>query len=321
MKKIIAIVFMTMFFCTAFSVERNSYRIGMTEWIPWVTLNVAEKKGFWKENGIDVKVVLYSDYFNVSALINDDVDFSIDIIGAWYAQIYTGHDLTILSENDWSNGGDYFVRRPSFDQSDKTIYSYADKIAGLFFINKVLEMEGKSIKDYKVARFDPGYMNIGYKKGAMNMIVSYEPDVFEITDAGGVIVATTADFPGVLPDGIAAKTSRLISIPSKDLIAFFKGVIKAHEWVADPRNKKEMYYIIKNETLKSSGKSLTDAEVAKMLKNVKIHNKKEIVKNNSLGGNLQKYSDEISEFNKSIGNDYYNFYQYVDTSYILQSCK
>lgn len=316
-RTLVLLLFVVLFSCLQ---AKDSYRVGMTEWIPWVTLNVAEEKGFWKEQGLDVKVVMYDDYFNVSALNSGEIDFSIDLIGAWHSQIAAGKDITILSENDWSNGGDYFVERPTFDKKDKVIYTYADKLGGLIFIDKVLESRKQSIKDYKIARFDPGYMNSGYKKGNMNMIMSYEPDVLEIIESGANVVATTRDFPGIMPDGIAVMTDNLKTIPKKDLIKFFKGIAKAHDWVGNAKNKKEMYDIIRKKTLHSR-KDLSDKEISDMLKNVLIYNRKELYKNNSPSGNLKKYSNDMSKFYKNMYGKEIDFYSNVNTEYIIESLK
>ena len=318
MKKLILLIMITIF-SFSYSQDIKSYRIGMSEWIPWITLNVAEKKGFWKSEGIDIKVILYDDYYNMLALLDGEIDFSIDMLGAWYSQIVNKKEITILSENDWSNGGDILVERKGLVY-DKIIYTYTDKLAGLFFLDKVLSKQNKSLNDYTIVRFDPAYMNDGYRNGTMNLVLSYEPDVREIIKMGGTIISTSADFAGVMPDGIAIMNNRLKEIPRQDIVKFYKGLIKAHEWVCNSKNKKEMFNIIRKNTLKSSV-GLSDIEIEQMLDNVIIPNKKEFKLNNTKNGNLYKYSKELSLFYEKRYKSKIDFTTSIDTSYIDESFK
>src|ERR1051325_4869485 len=93
--------------CSESSVAPRTYHVGMVQWAAFAPLNVADAKGFWKEQGLNVVV----DNFQVNSELNDSlqsggIDFALDMIGSWVDLRLQGKPITVIGETDWSNGGD-----------------------------------------------------------------------------------------------------------------------------------------------------------------------------------------------------------------------
>ena len=137
----------------------KTYKIAMTHWVGFSPLNVADVKGFWKEQGVDVEVVNNLDVELITKQVETkEVDFGLHMMGTWVAQYMDNVPVTIIAETDWSNGGDKIIAKKDLVVSQlkgKPVGTYDTSSAVTFFLNKYLTENNLTIADVKLVQFDP----------------------------------------------------------------------------------------------------------------------------------------------------------------------
>lgn len=270
-----------------------TYTVGLVEWEPWATAYVAAEKGFWKSEGIDVEVKQFDDYIdgNVKAFKFGKIDFGIMMLGNAIDLIRKAPRYTIIYEHDWSHGGDLFILSGKLDSIEdlkgKRIGAYSAAAPIGFFLNKILRSAHLKLKDVELIEVsDTSKLNKSFRNGVVSAIVSYEPEASKVVDDGaGKLMFTSADFPGVIPEGIVVQNRILRDNPG-DVGKFLRGWLRAVKWQSDPANREEYFAILKRTMFKGSSYSAPDYK--KFSAGGKIHH--------TLGDITKKNEQEINEF-------------------------
>ncbi|MFM8454214.1 MAG: ABC transporter substrate-binding protein [Gammaproteobacteria bacterium] len=130
---------LTLFFSQT---QAETLKVGMIHWIAYSPLNVADVQGFWKEQGLDVKVINFGSNQELNnALQNKGIDIALDMIGSWVGISQSGVPLVILGETDWSHGGDKIITKKDVDFSKlkgQNIGVYLNQPSVTYFLNKFL---------------------------------------------------------------------------------------------------------------------------------------------------------------------------------------
>jgi NitT/TauT family transport system substrate-binding protein len=282
--------------------EARTYHIGNSSWAPFVTLNVANELGFWKEAGVDVKLTTFTGDGELSpALINGNIDIGLDMMGTWASKIFEGKDLVLLGEADWSHGGDKIIIKEGQDLSTlkgKHLGVYDAAASVTYFLDLYLRKNNVKLSDYNLVELDSAELAENFIDGRINLIVNYDPDANQaVTEGNGKVLATTADFEGCMPEGFAAQREVLNNIPAEDLEKIWKGWIRAVEWTLDPENHLALAGIYRK-TMLEEGDTTSDAEILDLFKTVRIHNTQQLRERNINGGGLSEYLEAINKFLK-----------------------
>ena len=242
MKRIIFIAALSLliFSTTAYA---RTYKIVTLPWAGWSPLNVAEVKGFWKEQGIDVKVFSAPTVQDVFNLIKEKrADLGFDAIGSIAGLYMDGNPVVIVAETDWSHGGDKIIVKKDTDITGlkgKPIGVYSNVPSVTFFLNKYLSQNSLKLSDTKIIEMELDVLANNFIEGRFGIIVCYDPEALRAEKQGnGKIVATTASYQGCLPEGIMALEDVLKTIPHDDLVKILKAWIKAAKWTLDLANWK-----------------------------------------------------------------------------------
>jgi NitT/TauT family transport system substrate-binding protein len=287
--------------CTSPPPEPRTYKIGMVQWAAYSPLNVAEVKGFWKDLGLDVQVTAYLD----NAVLNTDlqtryIDIAEDMIGSWVDLYLQGSPLTVLGETDWSNGGDKIIRKASVNNLNsikgQKVGVYLKLLSTNYFVGKYLAENNLKITDFVIEQAaGPQDLADKFIAGEYNLVLNYDPEATRsVNQGGGIVVKTSADYAGVIPEGFVARTDHLRGIPEEDLVNIFKGWIKGVKWVQDPANWKEWQKILNEKTY--DGSSYSEAELTEFVAAVKIHDAKTQLARNQVDGGLYEYLRAANTF-------------------------
>jgi NitT/TauT family transport system substrate-binding protein len=272
--------------------DARTYKIGTCPWIAWAPINIAEVKGLWKKRGIDVQVVnqLGED---TGVIEQKRVDLAIDMIGNFIGLQQKGIDITVLGELDWSNGGDKIISRnktvPTI--AGDTIGVYHNDPAVMMLLANYLQSHNLTLNDVKIVEYDPEALNGHFVLGAVSTIISYEPYSLQAEKDGGFVVATSATFPGCMPEGLGGRKEVIATIPKEDLKKIIAGWLEAVDWSRDPANWAEYCDIVNKHTFAEPSPYDSEA-LKKMLNNVTIHDRATLINRNAAGSGLSKFIDE-----------------------------
>jgi NitT/TauT family transport system substrate-binding protein len=266
--------------------ESRTYKIGMCPWIAWSPINVADVKGMWKKRGVTIEVVNQIGE-DTSAIEQGRVDLAIDMIGNFIGLHQKGVDVVILGELDWSHGGDKIIlrdKRLPVNAGD-SVGVYHHDPAVLMLLSRYLETEKLTLNDIKVVEYDPELLTGHFITGNFSAILSYEPYSLQAEKDGGFVVATSATFPGCMPEGLGGRREVIAAIPREDLKKIMEGWFEAVRWSQDPANWNEYCEIVNTHTFAEPTPFDSEA-IKQILANVTIHDFAVVHARNAVGGGL-----------------------------------
>jgi NitT/TauT family transport system substrate-binding protein len=302
MKKILLfIVFMTFGSLGLIGKTGGSLKVGMVEWAAYAPLNVADSKHLWE--GIEVSVTVFGSNTELNAALeNGRIDIALDMLGSWVGLYQKGTPLVVLGETDWSNGGDKIILAKGAKADDlkgKTIGIYLDQPSVTFFLNEFLSSKGLIATDVRAVEMEPEGLSDNFAAGRFPLIVNYDPQAMRAEKAGGTVVATSATYPGCIPEGFVALRKTWERIPAEQWQAFFRGWYKAVKWSQNDANWNEFKVILCEKTF--SGAKYSDEELKAMLGSVKVFGPADGASRNSRGGEAEKYLTRVQSFLKDRG--------------------
>ncbi len=283
------------------SAAAQAVRIGVDPWIPWAPTWVAQEKGMWRRHGLDVEVVGFTGSDTSAAFRAGKIDFAMVMAGTAVGLKLDGVDVVVLGEIDWSHGGDKMVARKGKKLADlkgQRIGIYEDSPAVWMFLAAKLKADGLHAKDFEVVVVEEmEALASQFSAGRLACAVSYEPYVEQAMATGGCeVIATTADFPGVMPEVLVAQRTTLAKLKPEQVVALWRGWIDAVEWSKDEKNAAEFARICCAKAF--FDEKVEPKEIPAMLANVRIHGRDELRARN-LGGattGIAKFLDECLTF-------------------------
>ena len=280
--------------------QARTYKIGVVPWTGWSPAHVAAVNGFWQEQGLDVKVFNFpSNMATNTALKDRRIDIGFDMLGTAIGLYFEGVPVVIIAETDWSHGGDKIIVKKDLDVTGlkgKPVGVYLNQPSIAYFLNHYLATLGLNLSDVRMVEMETNLLADKFIAGLFNVIVSYDPDALRAeTEGNGRVVATSATYPGCIPEGMLALQENLHSIPPDDLKKLFQGWVKAVAWSQDPANWQAYMEILNTVTFKDDP-PYSETDLHNMVAAVRIHDPASLFARNQDGGGLQQYLQALKAF-------------------------
>ncbi len=278
----------------------RTYKIANGGWIPWSAANVADVKGFWEEEGLDVIVVTASNpQENVEFLINGVVDITFEMLGTAVGLYMDGVPVQIIAETDWSHGGDKIIVKKELDTNalqDKPIGVYFNFPPVTYFLNQYLSSAGLKLSDTRIIEMEPDTLADHFIAGQFGIIVCFDPQALRAErEGGGKVVATTATYAGSMPEGMLSLEDTVQNIPQDDLAKILKGWVKAVAWSQDPANWPDYMQILNDHTFENDD-AYSEEDLRGMLSAVRVHDAATLLERNRDDGGLYAYLQDLKAF-------------------------
>jgi NitT/TauT family transport system substrate-binding protein len=208
-------------------------RVAINTWPGLGPYYVAKAKGFDKEEGIQLDVIMNEDTVGRhSSLAAGEVDLVGITLDSVIIARARGVPMTIVGQSDFSYGGDGIIASKDIktvaDLKGKKI-ACAEGLPSHFFLLVVLRKYGLGPNDFTFVPADDGSQAAQlFTSGRVDAAVTWDPWISKAESlTGGHVLITTRDTPEVLL-GIVAANSELLS-QRKDQIyrsqrAWFKAV-------------------------------------------------------------------------------------------------
>ncbi len=288
------VVALTVVLTSGHAAER--VRLAMSAWAGWTPALAGEAQGLWRDLGIDAIVTVMPDDDEVRrALADGRADLTLAMIGNHVGSILAGQDLVILGEADWSHGGDKVVLRRGVKPADLrgvTIGVYLDLPSVRYFLHRTLTANGLTDADVRVEEvLGTSALADAFVDGKYPLIVNFDPEALRsMREGDGRVLASSATFPGVIPEGFAMRRGTL----SPELLErFFRGWFAAVTWSRDPANWPTYAALMR---AKAFTARTTEADLLTMVAAVRIHDAKTAVERNAPGGGLDLYLKDLGEY-------------------------
>ena len=266
-KKILGLVAAVML-CNASVVAAEPLRVGYSDWPGWVVWEVAIDKGWFKEEGLDVKF----EWFDYVASMDAFAAGKIDIVGMTNGDALvtgsTGAKSVMFLLNDYSNGNDMVIGKPGIksvkDLKGKKVGVEIGFVSHLLLLN-ALEKNGLKESDVELVNVPTNETPKVLASGQVDAIVAWQPSsgIALKSVPGSKPIYTSADEPGLIYDLYAA-SPEVYATRKDDLKKFLKVWYRVVDYFYDPKTREDAIKIM------ASRVGLKPAEYKKFVTGTKI---------------------------------------------------
>lgn len=185
--------------------QAEPLKIAYSDWPGWVAWEIAIKKDWFKEAGVDVEFLWYDYVASMEAYVAGNVDAVCMTNGDALVTGATGKPSVGIIINDYSNGNDMLVAAPGIasikDLKGKKIgveLGYVDHLLAL----KALESVGLSADDVEWVNTPTNETPQVLASGAVDAIAAWQPNSGQAlkTVSGSTPIFTSANAPGIIYD-------------------------------------------------------------------------------------------------------------------------
>ncbi|WP_102225063.1 ABC transporter substrate-binding protein [Acidimangrovimonas sediminis] len=208
--------------------------IGLSTWVGYGPLYIAQDQGFFKDEGLSVDLVKMEDpKTRMPAMIAGRIDMAVTTIDTVLNFYSPKHPLTYLFALDESTGGDGIVA----DKDIKTIkdlkgkkVAFAEGSVSQFFLGALLHKEGMKLSDVDAVNMTAGDAGAAFVAGRVQAAVTWEPWLTrgKETDHGHLLI-DSSKAPGLIVD-IATTTDAYAKAHQADIKKLYKAWAKAVAW-------------------------------------------------------------------------------------------
>ena len=213
--------------------EDNPFILGVSPMTGWYAWYGVEGTGLFEANNVWVEIKFFPVYSDsLTAFYSGQVD-GICIAGSdAIAPLNEGVDFKIVLVNDNSYGADGLVVKEGInsieDLKGKTVATEVGTLEHMFLL-KILEENNMTIEDINFTNMTINDAGPAFIAGSVDAAVLWEPTLSTAIDAGGTLLYSTKEEPGLIPDTLAVRQEVLDS--SSDAVqnivnAWFDGVVK-----------------------------------------------------------------------------------------------
>ncbi len=213
-------------------------RIGIDDWPVYRLMKLAEDKGFFRDEGVDVKLLEFNSYADSRrAYDSRRIDgMGSTAIEALLTRDQSGRNTRIIRVLNFSDGADVIVAgkgvRSMRDLRGKRIGVELDTF-GMYVLARSLELEGMSLEDVKPVSTSQSAMAARLSDGVIDAAVTYTPvSTSLLADPRFHAVFSTAQIPGEVVDVIAIGGFVLRERP-RQVAGFLRGVDRAFAYLKE----------------------------------------------------------------------------------------
>jgi NitT/TauT family transport system substrate-binding protein len=215
-------------------------KIAYSDWPGWVAWDIAEQKGWFKEEGVNVELKWFEYSPSMDAFSAGKVDAVAVTNGDALVTGSSGAPSVAIVINDYSNGNDMIVAKAGIksvaDLKGKKIGVEVGLVDHLLLL-KALESAKMTEKDVKIVPMKTDQAAQTLKSGAVDAVAAWQPNsgtaLKEVP--GSTAVFTSSNVPGLIYDVLAVNPKSL-SEHKADWAKVVKVWFKVASYVKDAKN-------------------------------------------------------------------------------------
>ncbi len=228
--------------------QNESVKITMHKWPGYTHSYIAQEKGFFEDEGVNVELVLIENIDDSLQYFKDgNADGAFGLQSDAMHLFAKGTPLKIVYVADFSNGGDVIVSKLDIktitDLKGKTVS--VDKLNSFnhIFLVQLLKINGLEESDVKIIPIIASEVPNALKFGLIDAGQTWEPYQSHAIADGYRLLATSADAPGIITD-VLMFHSKFVEERPDDVKKVLRGLFRALEF--RDTNQNESYHIMSN---------------------------------------------------------------------------
>ncbi len=224
----------------------NTYTIGIVTWVGYGPLFIAQEKGFFKDERLDLKIeIMDGPGQRESAYLSGVLHFLPNTPDAFAIFATQGAAGKIVMPMDESYGADGLVAKMGISNiaelKGKKV-GFQSGITSHFFLLYLLHKAGLSGQDILQENLGAGEAGAAFVAGKLDAAVTWEPWLTKAKELPeGNVLATSKDTPGLLAD-VLMVSDDMIASHRNDVKAFMRAWFRAINYMKE--NKAECISII-----------------------------------------------------------------------------
>jgi len=246
------------------------YKVGYNAWIGSIAFFVAEQKGFFKDEGLDLQKKSFSSPGDpLKPLLSGDLDAALSTADSVLTVVDKAPgQLKVVYLTDTSAGADAILAKKSInsvkDLKGKKVAATLGQCNQLL-LDKALEKAGLSEKDIQLVNMNPDDAGAAFAAGQLDAAVTWEPWITKVSgEKTGHVIFSSKDTPNLILD-VLAVNSKGAAKKTAETRAFLRALNRGYDFVQAHRD----------ETAALAGKALEQKadEVKPMLDKVNLYGK------------------------------------------------
>lgn len=280
---------------SSITMAAEPYTLGTLSIIAWSEYRVAEVKGFWEKQGVDVKIVDYVWPLD-SGRAGAQRRFDLTPLPMTYLVTFQdggAFDAVYLGTFSLANQHKYLVIKKALANKELkgvTIGNFLPCAANDFFIANYLKTVNTNFADIRQVEMNPDGLESNFIQGRLQAVLTLDlaDNFYEKGD--GMVALSTQNF--YEPHGLSIiRAGGAKSIPPEDLKKILRGVLDAILWMQDPANWEEYKAILKQYFLPPNTPELTDEQYRRLVQDHQFPDPQTLLEQNQ-----QPLRDLFTEF-------------------------
>lgn len=219
-------------------------RIALVPWLGWGRAQIAEVKGFFAEEGIEVEQTVFQTVSEVNtALLAKKVDMAWAVAADLVVLSESTPDLKYIMASDYSGEVDAVLGRgiPSAEDARDKKFAREDVPYMIVFMGKYLESVGLTDADVELLPLSVPDGSAALIAGNVDGVATYEPFLSTALEEGqDVEVLFSAKGTNIIANGLIAHGEVLAS-RREDVLAYLRALNKAMDFAqANPDEANEI---------------------------------------------------------------------------------
>jgi NitT/TauT family transport system substrate-binding protein len=215
-------------------------KVTLPTWTGYGPLFLAQEKGFFEENGIEVELSIVEGLAErKQALASGKIDGMATALDVQVSLAASKIPVSVVWVLDDSYGGDGILVKNDIkdiqDLKGKTMAFEVGSTSHMLALT-ALQQGGLTEDDVEVIQMSAGDAGAAFAAGKVDAAVTWEPWLSKGSEANGKILLTTKDLPGIIVDTISFKEDVIKNRPD-DVKAFVKAMGQAMDFWKE--NKEE----------------------------------------------------------------------------------
>ena len=235
LKKLIRLSAAASILAMASAAEAGSIKLGHSTWVGYGPFYIARDKGFFREEGVDVELVIMEDTpIKMGALMAGQLDLVASTIDEFPIYMKPGIGLRYVLAVDNSKGGDGIVSNKDITDvaglKGKKV-AFEEGSVSQFFLNALLKDAGMTQGDIEPVNMAATDAGVAFAAKQVDAAVTWEPALSQGAQSEhGHLLLSSADKPGLITDVVAA-TDATLKEKSADVKGFVRAWYKAVDFI------------------------------------------------------------------------------------------
>lgn len=215
--------------------------LGFSAWPGWFPWQVAQEQGLFKKNNVDVELKYFDSYTDsINALSSGAIDGNSQTLNDTLAAVSGGAKESIVLVNDNSSGNDKIIARDGInsiaDLKGKKV-AVEQGLVDHYLLLLALKEANLTDKDIQLVPMPTDQAAAAFKGGQVDAVGAFQPFAdTALSRPGSKALATSAEFPGAIPDHLVLKAD-LVKQRPKDVQALVNTWFDTLKWIKDNKDK------------------------------------------------------------------------------------